>query len=372
MLVLLKHDCTEAQTDAVEDAVRRMGYTPVRVPGPSRTAVCVTGNTGPVSPDGLRHLPGVLRCVSVTRPYKLVAREVRPDDTVIPVGDALIGGSKPVVIAGPCSVETEAKTLAVARAVKRAGADLFRAGAFKPRTNPYAFQGLGREALLTLQRVRQEVGLPVVSEVLDTVDVDLAAEHLDVLQIGARNMQNTSLLRRVGATGKPVLLKRGLSASLEEWLMAAEYVLAEGNGHVILCERGIRTHSQHSRNTLDLNVVPLARELSHLPVLVDPSHGVGARPRVRPLARAALAAGAQGLLVETHTHPDQSYTDADQTIDVGTLEGILRDRDVLGDLEPVGSAASATGPAGGGAVDGEADVDELVSRAAAIAHSSRG
>ncbi|MEM7305084.1 MAG: 3-deoxy-7-phosphoheptulonate synthase [Planctomycetota bacterium] len=340
MLVTLKADCTPEQCQEVEEAIRRLGFVPVRVPGPSRTAVCVTGNRGPVSPRTLAHLPGVDRCIRVTQPYKLVGREVHPDDTVIEVGGARIGGAKPVVLAGPCSVESEAQTLAVARAVREAGADLFRAGAFKPRTNPYSFQGLGREGLRTLSRVREETGLAVVSEVLDVEAVAETAEHVDVLQVGTRNMQNFSLLKRLGEVDRPVLLKRGMSATLEEWLMAAEYILAAGNPRVILCERGIRTFSQHSRNTLDLNVVPLARRLSHLPVLVDPSHGVGSRERVRPLARAALAAGAQGLLLETHTEPDRSYTDADQTIDVETLMGVLRDRDVLAALEPLEAPGS--------------------------------
>ena len=335
MLVILKPDASAADCAAVEDAIRRLGFVPVPVPGPSRTAVCVTGNQGPVPSQTLAHLPGVARCMAVTKPYKLVGREVQPEDTVIRVGTCAIGGPRPVFAAGPCSVESEAQTLSIARAVKAAGAQLFRAGAFKPRTNPYSFQGLGREALYTLARVREEVGLPVVSEVLDAADVDAVAEHVDVLQVGTRNMQNSTLLKRLGEVDRPVLLKRGLAATLEEWLMAAEYILAAGNPRVILCERGIRTFSQHSRNTLDLNVVPLARELSHLPILVDPSHGVGVRRRVRPLARAALAAGAEGLLLEVHTDPDRSYTDADQTIDAGTLAGIVRDAELLEGLEPI-------------------------------------
>ena len=333
MLVIMHRDNTPAQLAAVEEAIRRLGYEPLPVPGESRTAICVTGNKGPVDPAALSHLPGVLECIQVTRPYKLVSREVHPEDTVIQVGAVAIGGDQPVLIAGPCSVETEARTLAVAHAVKAAGATMFRAGAFKPRTNPYSFQGLGEEALHTLGRVREETGLPVVSEVLDAESVDLMAEHVDILQVGTRNMQNFTLLKRLARTDRPVLLKRGMSATLTEWLMAAEYLLAGGNRRVILCERGIRTFSNHSRNTLDLNIVPLVRQLSHLPIVVDPSHGVGKRERVRPLARAALAAGAQGLLVEAHTDPDRSYTDADQTIDIETLAGIRRDLQLLQQLE---------------------------------------
>jgi 3-deoxy-7-phosphoheptulonate synthase len=334
MLVIMHQDSTAEQCERVADAIRRMGYAPVLVPGASRTAVCVTGNRGPVDSSHLSQLPGVVECIPVTRPYKLVSREVHPSDTIVDAAGATIGGAKPVLIAGPCSVETEARTLEVARRVKRAGAQLFRAGAFKPRTSPYDFQGLGAEGLVTLRRVREEVGLPVVSEVLDTESVPAMAEAVDILQVGSRNMQNYSLLKRLGDLDKPVLLKRGLAATLDEWLMAAEYLLARGNGRVILCERGVRTFNAHSRNTLDLNVVPLVRRVSHLPILVDPSHGVGKRDRVRPLARAALAAGAHGLLIEVHTHPDTSYSDAEQTIDIPTFEGIVRDLAVLQGLEP--------------------------------------
>ncbi len=333
MLVIMRRNSTAEQCTAVEDAIRRMGFIPSPVPGRNRTAICITGNKEPVPVADLAYLPGVLECVSITKPYKLVSREVYPDDTVVRVGGVVIGGEVPVIIAGPCSVETEARTLAVAHAVKAAGATLFRAGAFKPRTNPYEFQGLGHEALHTLRLVREETGLPIVSEVLDSESVEPMLEHVDVLQVGTRNMQNTSLLKSLSRIDRPVLLKRGMSASLQEWLMAAEYIMAGGNHQVILCERGIRTFSDHARNTLDLNVVPLVRKLSHLPVIVDPSHGVGYRNRVRPMARAALAAGAQGLLVEAHWHPDRSYTDAAQTIDIDTLAGIQRDLQFLRGLE---------------------------------------
>jgi 3-deoxy-7-phosphoheptulonate synthase len=334
MLVIMRQGCTPEECAGVEAAIRRLGFTPLRVPGADRTAICVTGNRGPVDPASLSRLPGVLECIRVTRPYKLVSREVHPDDTVVTVGNVRIGGdAAPALIAGPCSVETEARTMAIAERVKEVGAVMFRAGAFKPRTSPYEFQGLGREALLTLRRVRDEVGLPVVSEVLDAAAVDQMLEHVDVLQVGTRNMQNFTLLKRLSEIRRPVLLKRGLAATFGEWLMAAEYLLAGGNHDVILCERGVRTFNDHSRNTLDLNVVPLVRQMSHLPIVVDPSHGVGKRERVRPMARAALACGAQGLLVETHTDPATSYTDADQTISVETLDGIGRDMRVLAGLE---------------------------------------
>ena len=335
MLVIMRKDSTELQTDAVEEQIRRMGYAPLPVPGENRTAICVTGNKGPVEPEFLSQMPGVLECIPVTKPYKLVSREVHPEDTVVHVGNVEVGGESPPVtfIAGPCSVETESRTLEVARRVRAAGAHIFRAGAYKPRTSPYSFQGLGEEGLHTLRRVKEEHDLPVVSEVIDSSLAEKVAEHVDILQVGARNMQNFALLKKLGELKRPVLLKRGISATLEEWLMAAEYLLAEGNPNVILCERGVRTFNNHSRNTLDLNVVPLARKMTHLPVLVDPSHGVGKRDRVRPLARAGLAAGAHGLMMEVHSHPDTAYSDAQQTIDVETFEGIVRDAAILSQLE---------------------------------------
>ena len=335
MLVLLHADSTEEQAAAVEAAIIELGYSPMRVPGRNRTAICITGNKTAVDAGKLRHLPGVVDCVRVTKPYKLVSREIHPEDTIVQVGDIQIGGSKPVFIAGPCSVETEDLAIQVATAVKDAGADLFRAGAYKPRTSPYDFQGFGREALQTLAKVRAETGLGIVTEVTETDAVELVAEVADIIQVGTRNMQNFALLKALATTDRPILLKRGMSASLEEWLMAAEYLIAGGNPNVILCERGIRTFSKHARNTLDLNVVPLVRTLSHLPIVVDPSHGVGDRARVRPLSRAALACGAHGLLVEAHTDPNESFTDAQQTIDMATLKGILTDATLLSKLEPI-------------------------------------
>ena len=335
MLVIMKQGSTPQECNAVEDAIRRMGFTPLPVPGANRTAICVTGNRGPVESALLIQLPGVLECIPVTKPYKLVSREVHPDDTVVEVAGVRIGSGNATLVAGPSSVETEARTLEIARRVKAAGAHLFRAGAYKPHTSPYSFQGLGEEGLHTLSRIRDDVGIPVVSEVVDTSMAEKVSEHVDVLQVGARSMQNFALLKRLGELGRPVLLERGISATLEEWLMAAEYLLVEGNPRVILCERGVRTFNSHSRNTLDLNVVPLARQISHLPVLVDPSHGVGMRDRVRPLARAALAAGAHGLVMEVHTHPDTAYSDAQQTIDVETFRGIVEDVEVMRKLAPL-------------------------------------
>lgn len=333
MLVIMRKDSSVDQCDAVEEAIRRMGFTPLPVPGANRTAICVTGNREPVDQALLSRIPGVLECIAVTRPYKMVSLEVHPEPTIVQVGDVRIGAGETVVIAGPCSVETEARTIAIAQAVKKAGATMFRAGAYKPRTSPYSFQGLGEEGLVTLKKVREQVGLPVVSEIMDTESVNLMCEYVDMLQIGARNMQNFSLLKKLAKIKKPVLLKRGIAATFEEWLMAAEYLLAGGNEQVILCERGVRTFSDHSRNTLDLNVVPLVRQVSHLPIIADPSHGVGKRERVRSMSRAAIASGAHGLIVEAHTDPATSYSDADQTIGVDELSGIIRDLEALAGLE---------------------------------------
>ncbi len=340
MLVIMKQGSSARECEAVEEAIRRMGFTPLPVPGANRTAICVTGNRGPVEAGLLSQLEGVLECIPVTRPYKLVSREVHPDDTVVDVEGVRVGSGEVTLVAGPSSVETEARTLAIARAVKAAGAHLFRASAYKPHTNPYSFPGLGEEGLVTLSRVRAEVGIPVVSEVSDTAIAETIAEHADVLQVGARSMQNFALLTKLGELGRPVLLERGPAATLEEWLMAAEYLLAAGNPRVILCERGVRTFGNHSHDTLDLTVVPLARQITHLPVLVGPSHGVGIRDRVRPLARAALAAGAQGLVIEVHTHPDNAYTDAPQTIDVETFRGIVEDAEVMRQLAPLSPGSS--------------------------------
>ncbi len=333
MLIVMQKDATTAQHDGVQEAIRSLGFEAIPVPGPSRMAICVVGNDGPVSEAPFVGLGGIAELIRVSQPYKLVSREVHPENTVISVGNAQIGAARPVLMAGPCSVETESRTLEIARQVAAKGAEIFRAGAYKPRTSPYSFQGLGEEGLHTLKCVRDETGLAVVTEVIDPESVDIVASYVDILQIGARNMQNFSLIKKAARAGLPVLLKRGLSATIEEWLMAAEYILSEGNKNVILCERGIRTFSTHARNTLDLNVVPLVQSLSHLPIVVDPSHGVGDRNRVRPMARAGLAAGASGLLIEVHTAPDTAYSDGAQTISVEDFEGIGRDAELIAGLE---------------------------------------
>jgi 3-deoxy-7-phosphoheptulonate synthase len=277
-------------------------------------AIGILHNQGAVDASFFLELPGVRDVIPVTHPYKLVSREFQPEDTVIQVGDVLIGNENLTVIAGPCAVESEIQALTIARHVKLGGAQIFRGGAFKPRTSPYSFQGLGEEGLKILARVRGETGMPVITEAMDNENFDLVEEYADIIQIGARNMQNFSLLRRSGHARKPVLLKRGMSATIEEWLMAAEYIMEGGNDRVILCERGVRTFVRHSRNTLDLSAVPVVRRESHLPIIVDPSHAAGRRHQVTPLGRAAVAVGAHGLMVEVHHAPEEALSDGVQSL----------------------------------------------------------
>jgi len=315
MLVVMHHQATAADIERVVEVIRAQGLTPHVLPGVTRTAIGMTGNTAAIDPELFEGLPGVVEAIRVTKPFKLASREMKPDDTVIPLPQGTIGGGTFTVIAGPCSVENEAMLLRTAEYLRERGVRFLRAGAYKPRTSPYAFQGLGRQGLRILAQARQRFGLGIVTELMDTQEAEAVAEVADIIQIGARNMQNFALLRCVGQCRKPVLLKRGLCATLEEWLMAAEYVLAEGNYQVILCERGVRTFSDHSRNTLDLSVIPPAKAWSHLPILVDPSHGTGKRAYVPPMALAALAAGADGLLLEIHPEPDKALSDGPQSLD---------------------------------------------------------
>jgi 3-deoxy-7-phosphoheptulonate synthase len=314
VLVVMRQDATEEQIRGVMRAIEARGFKGHAIPGAQRTAIGITGNRGAVEAPVFESLPGVLEVIPVTHAYKLVSREVKPDDTRVRIGNVEVGGPELVVVAGPCAVETLDQTLRVAREVKKAGAHLLRGGAFKPRTSPYAFQGLGKEGLEILARAREETGLPVVTEALDAEGVDLVERYADAIQIGARNMQNFPLLKHAGRSKKPVILKRGMSATLEEFLMSAEYILAEGNYQVVLCERGVRTFSDFSRNTLDLAVVPAVKRLSHLPILVDPSHGTGRRDKVAPLSRAAAAVGADGVMVEVHHDPDAALSDGPQSI----------------------------------------------------------
>ncbi|AII61421.1 MULTISPECIES: 3-deoxy-7-phosphoheptulonate synthase [Dehalococcoides] len=315
MLVIMKNDATQEQIDNVIREITDAGYRGIPIPGDHRTAVCIVGNQGMVEESPFLALEGVKEVLRVTKPYKLVSHETCPKPTVIRLGEVEIGnGCKPVIIAGPCSVESEEQTLRIALQVKEGGAKLFRGGAFKPRTSPYSFQGLGKAGLKILEKVRSETGLFIVTEATDSENLKLVEASTDIIQIGARNMQNYSLLRRAGQTKKPVILKRGLSATIEELLMAAEYIMAEGNTQVILCERGIRTFSDNTRFTLDLSAILSVKALSHLPIIVDPSHAAGRRDYVIPLSRAAIATGADGLIVEVHSDPPSALSDGAQSL----------------------------------------------------------
>jgi 3-deoxy-7-phosphoheptulonate synthase len=305
---------TEGQVRAVCQKIEAAGFRAHAIPGAERTAIGITGNRGEVE-IGLEEMPGVVEVIRVTKPYKLVSRDFKQDNTVVRFSNsATIGGPELAIIAGPCAVESREQVFAVAERVHRAGAQFFRGGAYKPRTSPYSFQGLGEEGLRILAEVRERWGMRIVTEAIDHESLELVEEYADVIQIGARNMQNFSLLKRAGRAKKPVLLKRGMAATLEEFLMAAEYVMCEGNYNVILCERGVRTFADHTRNTLDLSVVPAVQRLSHLPILVDPSHGTGKRNKVTPLSRAAVAVGADGLIVEVHNDPDRALSDGMQSL----------------------------------------------------------
>lgn len=314
MLIVMKADATDSDVQDVVRIVEGLGFKPHVMPGATRTAIGITGNQGAVDPSHFETLPGVAEAIRVSKPYKLITLDLRPEKTIVRVGDAAIGGDELAIIAGPCAIESRTQAFAVAEAVRRSGARFFRGGAFKPRTSPYAFQGMGEEGLRILAEIRDTYGLKIVTEALDEAGVDLVERYGDVIQIGARNMQNFSLLRRAGKSSLPVLLKRGLSATLDEWLLAAEYIMSEGNYQIVLCERGIRTFAQHTRNTLDLAAIPAVRRLSHLPVIVDPSHGTGKNFMVTPLARAGVAVGADGLIVEVHDQPDHALSDGAQAL----------------------------------------------------------
>ena len=318
MLVVMQTQATEDQVRAVCARIEALGYKAHPIPGSIRMAIGITGNTGIVDLGTLEGMAGVAECIPVSKPYKLVSREIKPENSVIrvptPLGDVSFGGPAVAIVAGPCAIETEVQAFAVAEAVKKAGARLFRGGAYKPRTSPYSFQGLGEPGLKLLAKVRDRYGLGIVTEAIDNESLDLVEHYADVIQIGARNMQNFSLLKRAGRAKKPVLLKRGMSATLDEFLMAAEYVMAEGNYQVILCERGVRTFTDHTRNTLDLSIIPAVQRRSHLPIVVDPSHGTGRRNKVLPLSRAAVAVGADGILVEVHNDPERALSDGMQSI----------------------------------------------------------
>lgn len=314
MLVVMKNDAVDEDIKAVIQEIEDMGYQGVPMPGAQRTAICIVGNQGPVDDSRLLALAGVKETIRVTKPFKLVSRETHAERTVITIDGIKIGGAEPVVMAGPCAVESEEQSLTIAREVKKYGALVFRGGAFKPRTSPYSFQGMGEKGLKILKKVREETGLMIVTEATDHTNIDVVEKYADIIQIGARNMQNYSLLRKAGQSSKPVLLKRGFSATIEELLMSAEYIMSEGNHRVILCERGIRTFSNNTRNTLDLSAIPAIKEVSHLPVIVDPSHAAGLREYVIPLSKGAIAVGADGLLVEVHHDPLHALSDGMQSL----------------------------------------------------------
>jgi 3-deoxy-7-phosphoheptulonate synthase len=321
----MKNDATEEQVSAVIREIQRMGYRGVPMPGALRTAVCIIGNKGPVDATQLLAMEGVKEAIPVTKPYKLVSRETHPESSVISIGNVKIGAGEPVIIAGPCAVESEEQALTIASFVKKHGAHIFRGGAFKPRTSPYSFQGLGEKGLKILEKVRRETGLLIVTEATDNENLTVVEKYADIIQIGARNMQNYSLLRLAGQVSKPILLKRGFAATIDEWLMAAEYIMSEGNTRVILCERGIRTFSDNTRNTLDLSAIPSIKEASHLPIIVDPSHAAGRRDYVIPLSRGAIAVGADGLIIEVHHDPAHALSDGMQSLYPQQFEQLMKE-----------------------------------------------
>ena len=326
MLIVMNANAAKAEVDGVVRVIESLGFRPHVMPGATRIAIGVTGNQGAVDLSHFENLSGVAEAIRVTKPYKLITLDLRPERTIVDLGDgAKIGDGSLAIIAGPCAIENRKQAFAVADVVQRSGAKFFRGGAFKPRTSPYAFAGLGEEGLKILADIRNEFGLKIVSEALDEGNVDLVEKYADMIQIGARNMQNFTLLRRVGRSKLPVLLKRGMAATLEEWLLAAEYVMAEGNYQIVLCERGVRTFAQHTRNTLDLAAVPAVRRISHLPVIVDAAHGTGRSYMVTPLARAGVAVGADGLMIEVHARPDEALSDGAQALTLDEYEQMVRE-----------------------------------------------
>ena len=326
MLIVMNASAGKGEIDNVVRVVESLGFRAHVMPGANRTAIGITGNPGAVDLSHFENLPGVSEAIRVTKPYKLITLDLRPDRTIVDLGDgAKIGDGSLAIIAGPCAIENSKQAFAIADVVQRSGAKFFRGGAFKPRTSPYAFSGLGEAGLKILADIRKEFGLKIVSEALDEANVDLVEKYADMIQIGARNMQNFTLLRRVGRSKLPVLLKRGMAATLEEWLLAAEYVMAEGNYNIVLCERGVRTFAQHTRNTLDLAAVPAVRKISHLPVIVDAAHGTGRSYMVTPLARAGIAVGADGLMIEVHGRPDEALSDGAQSLRFEEYEQMVRE-----------------------------------------------
>ncbi len=333
MLIVMEKGATQEQVDAVVNVIEKQGCTARPIPGGDRVSIGVLRNKGSVDPSPYIGLPGVKEAVPITRPYKLVSRETQPEGTMVNVGDVTIGNGSLTIFAGPCAIESEVQALTIAEHVKKAGAHIFRGGAFKPRTSPYTFQGLGKKGLEILAKVRDVTGMPVATEIMDYENFDLVEEYADMIQIGTRNMQNFSLLKRAGQSKRPILLKRGMSATFEEWLMAAEYILEGGNTQVVLCERGVRTFVRHSRNTLDLSVVPVVQKESHLPIIVDPSHAAGIRHLVLPLSRASVAVGAHGLMVEVHHEPEKAMSDGAQSLYPNQFDTLCRQVNSIFDIQ---------------------------------------
>jgi 3-deoxy-7-phosphoheptulonate synthase len=329
MLVVMEAGARPEQIEAVVRHIEKMGLKAHPIPGAHRTAIGITGQQRGKDPGIVENFPGVKEVIQVSHAYKLVSREAKPDDTVVSVGGVDVGGKGVVVIGGPCAVESLDQARIIAEQIKRAGGQLYRGGAYKPRTSPYSFQGLGEEGLEILARVREEFDLPIVTEAIDEASLKLVEQYADCIQIGARNMQNFALLKSAGRSRKPVLLKRGMSATLEELLLSAEYVMSEGNYNVMLCERGVRTFADHTRNTLDLSIVPAIKRISHLPVLVDPSHGTGKRTKVVPMSRAAVAVGADGVLIEVHHKPEEALSDGPQAIVPDVFAQLVREVDAI-------------------------------------------
>lgn len=339
MLIVMKPDATPANIDRVIEVIEALGLRGHTLPGENRTAIGITGNKGSLDPAHFENLPGVADAIRVTKPYKLISKELRPEKSIVKVGSSFIGGPELAIIAGPCAVENAAQVFKVAQEVSKSGAKFFRGGAFKPRTSPYAFQGMGEDGLKILAEVRDQFALNIVTEAMDEHGIDLVEKYGDCIQIGARNMQNFSLLKYAGQTRKPILLKRGMSATLDEFLLAAEYIMAEGNYDVILCERGIRTFATHARNTMDLSIVPAVQRLTHLPIIVDPSHGTGHNYMVNPLARAGVAVGADGLIIEVHPCPEEALCDGAQALTpkqyFDLVEEVKRIHEVLSEPAPI-------------------------------------
>lgn len=339
MLIVMKSDATREDIERVVHVVESLGFRGHTMPGENRTAIGVTGNRGSLDPAHFENLSGVAEAIRVTKPYKLISKDLRPEQSIVKIGNSSIGGGNLAIIAGPCAVENAEQVFSVAKAVALSGAKFFRGGAFKPRTSPYAFQGMGEDGLKILSEVRDRYSLNIITEAMDERGIDLVEKYGDCIQIGARNMQNFSLLKYAGRTTKPILLKRGLSATLDEFLLAAEYIMAEGNYNVVLCERGIRTFADHARNTMDLSIVPAIQRITHLPVIVDPSHATGHNYMVNPMARAGVAAGADGLIVEVHSRPEEALCDGAQALTPGQYmeltEQVRRIHDVVSANVPV-------------------------------------